>query len=291
MADEEKDDGYASPGSENSDYTDVDPDFYNYLEENGRTYHAFCKGRYLLPNDEKEQNRMDMLNHIFSLVLDNKLCLAPIDPDPQHVLDLGTGTGIWAIDFADNAVQKLIWTIGNDLSPIQPSMVPPNCIFETSDFEDLWPSRKTPFDYIHCREMDGWIYNPQRLFEQAFSNLRPDGWLEMATIELTWHSFDSSHERAKNAISWRNLLEKASKKLGKPFCGVHQWRNEMIVAGFVDVKTVTKKIPLGSWSKSEREVGKWAQAHMLDALEPYSMALLTRVLDWSPTEVQALLGK
>jgi ubiquinone/menaquinone biosynthesis C-methylase UbiE len=28
-----------------------------------------------------------------------KLNLAPIGPDPKNVLDLGTGTGTWAIDF------------------------------------------------------------------------------------------------------------------------------------------------------------------------------------------------
>jgi ribosomal protein L11 methylase PrmA len=32
------------------------------------------------------------------MLLEGKLGLAPIE-NPQEVLDLGTGTGIWAIDF------------------------------------------------------------------------------------------------------------------------------------------------------------------------------------------------
>jgi methylase of polypeptide subunit release factors len=36
-----------------------------------------------------------------TLLLGNKLFWSPIGDSPQKVLDLGTGTGIWAIDFAD----------------------------------------------------------------------------------------------------------------------------------------------------------------------------------------------
>ncbi|KAL1966545.1 hypothetical protein VTN77DRAFT_4467 [Rasamsonia byssochlamydoides] len=53
-----------------------------------------------IPNDEEEQDRMGLLHHIYLLVLGGKLHLSPI-ANPQRVLDLGTGTGIWAIDFAE----------------------------------------------------------------------------------------------------------------------------------------------------------------------------------------------
>jgi hypothetical protein len=34
---------------------------------------------------------------MLTILLDNKLFLAPINPNPQHVLDIGTGTGISAM--------------------------------------------------------------------------------------------------------------------------------------------------------------------------------------------------
>jgi tRNA G26 N,N-dimethylase Trm1 len=59
------------------------------------------------------------------MTLDNKLSIAPLKKDPHHVLDLATGTGIWAIEFALEHPTAAV--IGNDLSPIQPeSYVPYN---------------------------------------------------------------------------------------------------------------------------------------------------------------------
>ena len=44
---------------------------------------------------------MDLLHHIYRLLLGGNLHLAPIGDDPKRVLDLGTGTGAWAMDFAE----------------------------------------------------------------------------------------------------------------------------------------------------------------------------------------------
>jgi methylase of polypeptide subunit release factors len=46
----------------------------------------------------------DLQHHLFLLTLDGKLGLAPPnDPDAKvgRVLDIGTGTGIWAMDYGD----------------------------------------------------------------------------------------------------------------------------------------------------------------------------------------------
>ena len=51
---------------------------------------------------------MDLVHHIFRLILGGELFLAPIADKPQRVLDLGTGTGIWAMDFAEYDHDKLL---------------------------------------------------------------------------------------------------------------------------------------------------------------------------------------
>lgn len=60
---------------------------------------------------------------------------APLGPGMRRprVLDLGTGTGIWAIDVADEFPNAEV--IANDLSPIQPQNVPVNVRFEVDDIE------------------------------------------------------------------------------------------------------------------------------------------------------------
>jgi methylase of polypeptide subunit release factors len=44
---------------------------------------------------------MDLHHEIVLQLLGGALHKAPISHNPQHILDVGTGTGIWAIDMAD----------------------------------------------------------------------------------------------------------------------------------------------------------------------------------------------
>lgn len=104
---------------------------------------------------------------MLSLLLDNKLCLAPIGDHPKRVLDVGTGTGIWAIDFADQFPSAEV--IGTDLSPIQPSFVPPNLKFELDDAQLDWTYSPGYFDFIHIRCLFGSIGDWPRLYGQAFT--------------------------------------------------------------------------------------------------------------------------
>jgi hypothetical protein len=68
----------------------------NHRMENGRQYHAYRDGAYWGPNDELAKEILDFAHHMYLLTLDQKLHLAPIE-NPQTILDVGTGTGIWAI--------------------------------------------------------------------------------------------------------------------------------------------------------------------------------------------------
>lgn len=70
----------------------------DYMYENGRRYHRYREGTYNFPNDDVEQEREDMKHAMVKLLCSQKLHFAPIGDNPQEILDIGTGTGIWPIE-------------------------------------------------------------------------------------------------------------------------------------------------------------------------------------------------
>ncbi|KAF3899677.1 TAM domain methyltransferase [Trichophyton interdigitale] len=261
----------------------------NYKYENGRRYHAFREGIYTLPNDKEEQDRMDFVHHIYLLLLGGALYVAPIS-DPRRVLDLGTGTGLWVNDFADEHPNAEVF--GTDLSAIQSPWVPPNVIFEIDDYETEW-SYSSGFDFIHSRELMGFIGDHDRFMSQAYENLNPGGWLEMQTTDPTLFSVDGGMERAKILPSYIANLHRASAMFGKSMTEVNTWPSRMVRAGFKDVQVQILTLPTGTWPKDAKlkEIGKFQQVQIAQAVGAYTPALYTRVLKWTREEVNDLCAK
>lgn len=218
----------------------------NYVYENGRRYHGYREGQYPLPNDEIEQDRLDMIHHIYRMLVGGALYLAPITtdrPPPNRVLDVGTGTGIWAIEIADEFPNTVI--VGTDLSPIQPGWVPPNCKFYVDDLESDWDYRPDEyFDYIHGRALCGSVGNWPRFFAQAYQNLNSGGWLEMQEYQTWLFSDDNTMDNAWWIKEWCTGTDEASIKFGKRIRSAQFIKSWMEEAGFVDVREEIYKVSL-----------------------------------------------
>lgn len=83
-------------------------------QQTNGTLESSSAAKYALSIDEIESKRLDLQHHLFYLTLDGKLHLAPLSADLHNVLDIGTGTGIWAIDFAKLHPKTKV--IGSDAS-------------------------------------------------------------------------------------------------------------------------------------------------------------------------------
>ncbi|KAJ5677521.1 uncharacterized protein N7477_003154 [Penicillium maclennaniae] len=228
--------------SDTSNYTaSLLSDVKNYAYENGRRYHSYREGHYVLPNDEQEQDRQDLLHHVRNLALNGALFRAPVDKNIQRALDIGTGTGIWAIDFADSFPSAEV--IGTDLSPIQPSWVPPNLQFLVDDAESPWLySAGRPFDFIHARDLGGAIANWPRLLRQAYEHLRPGGWIELQEFEVTLRSDDESLRLAPTLCEFLGQLHEASEAFHRPMNIAEGHRQRLMEAGFEDVRDEVYKV-------------------------------------------------
>lgn len=132
-------------------------------------------------------------------------------------------------------------TPGTDLSPIQPSWVPPNCKFEIDDFDSTWDYSQ-PFDFIHARNIEGSVKDHHRLFSQAMTYLRPGGWFELGESTVGVFSDDDTLSRATYLLEWRDRLIEASEKFGKRMGVAKNYKQWMIDAGFENVREEIYKV-------------------------------------------------
>ena len=247
---------------------------YAFPESHGRKYHSFKAGRYYLPNDDKENGRLDIHYALVRRIMDGKLNLAPLPNKIDRAIDLGTGTGLWAINFADAHEEAQI--IGNDLSPIQPGWVPPNVKFLLDDIEADWGYEEDPFDYIHACLMIGAIKDWPKLLRQAFACAKPGGWVELQDWDIQLYSQDDSFPADSALRKWNTMAIEGIRASGsEPHLGpsFEQWMKD---AGFVDVTVVKTPVPVGSWPKDAKlkEMGVLNHIQLSEALEAVSLGTM-----------------
>ncbi|KAK1542846.1 methyltransferase domain-containing protein [Colletotrichum paranaense] len=256
----------------------------DYRRENGRTYHRVSDGSYLAPNDEQEQDRLDFSHHLWKLTYDGEPCNCPKKTGAKRVLDIGTGTGIWALDYADDNPESFV--LGVDLSPIQPKFVPPNCQFEVDDVEKEWTWSEA-FDFIFSRSMNAAFKDRAEFVAKAFENLEPGGYLEIQDNVFPLLCTDGTMPEDSLIYQWSKLIMEGTDLIGQPLNDAPKFKKMLEDAGFEDVQERKEIWPIGTWPErgtKEHELGMWCRSITMESLEALSLALFTRVLGWSREE-------
>jgi ubiquinone/menaquinone biosynthesis C-methylase UbiE len=252
--------------------------------DNGRTYQSVREDAYFLPNDEKEQKRLDQQHFYLRGMLDGELCIAPVRP--KKVLDLCTGTGVWAIQYAAEHPDAEVY--GVDLSLIQPKTgLPPNVSFGLADVEaESWLPGHT-FDYIHVRLVWTAMKDMRKLLQSIYDHLEPGGWYETLDTIPQISSFDGS-SAGSSLDKLVTIICQAVQKFGVDSMQTAKIPGLLREIGFVDVSQRLYPRPFSSWptDKKYKAYGAYMRAET-----PAMMGVMAKFLpaiDFPQEQLQEL---
>ncbi|KAI0137263.1 S-adenosyl-L-methionine-dependent methyltransferase [Xylariales sp. AK1849] len=275
---------YESPFGRMKGDTIPDP---SSVEAYGRTFQNYRGDKYFLPNDAAEQDRLDLGHKAWLIMLKNRYHLAPIG-QPPRVLDIGTGTGIWAMEFAKKYPQSTV--IGTDLSLIQPDHTsrPPNVDFIREDAEENWVWDEL-FDYVHLRLMVTCFNDHKEVIKKIFDNLKPGGWIEYQDADLHLDSDDRSL-RGTALIKWALLTIAGGAARGRDMDVTRKLKDYLIEVGFVDVVEEKLKQWGNGWPEdpAAKTLGHIGLICTHEGIEATSMKLLHEGLGMTESDVSRL---
>ncbi|EFX03842.1 methyltransferase type 11 [Grosmannia clavigera kw1407] len=286
-----EDDGDSAQGDDAATSTaSLASSILRYRTINGRTYHSdsITTNKYWGANDANQNNSLDIMHHGFLVTLDGKLNLAPLSGPIGKIVDLGTGTGSWAIDFADLHPECTV--IGTDVSPIQPAWVPPNVYFEIDDFTQPWTFDSESIDYVHERWLVGCVPDWVAFYKEAYRVLKPGGWIESFACDGLLESDDNTMTKDCATSQWSYIFAEGSRKLGSTASYTivrdELQRKYLKEAGFVNIEERLIKMPICEWSDDPKwkEVGLFIRAALETDVEGM-VSYLASVLGWTQEEI------
>jgi SAM-dependent methyltransferase len=236
-----------------------------------------------MPNDEIEQLRLSLLHQVFLYVLEGEPTLVPLE-DPDHILDVGTGTGEWAIRVAELFPDCDV--VGTDISAIaETKSVPMNVFFEIEDAED-WDRLPEHYDLIHFRMLEGAFRDWSFVYDNAFYSLKPGGWIEVQDFDAGDYveRFVAQFPPESPIHKLSQDLDVAAVRSGRPLGCAHLDPRQFMDAGFVDVRVHEYVIPI---TVAEKTAGKIWLVSCLDMFEARYLRMLTEYMGYDPDECKA----
>jgi hypothetical protein len=154
--------------------------------------------------------------------------------------------------------------VGVDLSPIQPSWVPPNLKFLVDDIEDEW-MHGDDFDFVHMRCISPWLKDEVKVLRQAYEytsqnspltiilterrHMKPGAWIEIQELDARANCDDFSLPEDAPLAKFFDTATEAVAHFGMRFRAGENLREPLEKAGFVNVTCKVLKVPIGTWAK------------------------------------------
>ncbi|KAJ7725330.1 S-adenosyl-L-methionine-dependent methyltransferase [Mycena metata] len=139
--------------------------------------------------------RLDQQHLAFTEYFGGRLGPAPlIKLQPHRILELGCGSGTWAIQAANEFPASQV--IAVDQSPLPDRILPANMSFQQADITKKLNFEPESFDAVHCRLVLLYVANVREVIQQISRLLKPGGLLLIEDAELgSWYESGGSATR------------------------------------------------------------------------------------------------
>ncbi|KAK7961795.1 methyltransferase domain-containing protein [Apiospora aurea] len=275
-----------------SDDSDIEDSYYAKKERRAPDNASVSPPKLLSNFRSKLRKLQTFIQHQLSIeVHAGRLYLAPVTT-PKRVLDVGTGSGEWALDFArENPASSVL---GVDLEAVTIPITVPNCNFCVGDVEEEWQFSSGAFDYIYARSLARKFADTRRYLASVYANLNPGGFAEFqewitelrcpnysleGTAIQKWNrgmlqgSASPAFILLRNVPFWRPHADKttkpAFKQIGQELDFINGYPSKLADAGF--------------------RIGTLMRQNTAVVLEMYSETVFVGILGWSKEDLQTLM--
>jgi len=190
------------------------------------------------------------MHEFWSILFDDRRILVPVK-NPKQILDIGCGTGAWAVELADEISESYVY--GIDLSPVQPVYVPDNCIFILENIlrGSSFPDDK--FDLIQSRCIGAGIPDHRWLpyIKEIWRLTKPGGWIQLIEIDPIRYCDDSTMPEDSPLAKCERIVQRVLKdKYSITSHGaLDKLAKHVQRAGFIEINQFNFKAPIGKWAQ------------------------------------------
>lgn len=223
--------------------------------------------------------RQSLQHQAYTQVLGRRSSLTSVTlpPFPVDILDIGTGTGEWAIRMAEH--HRHCTVVGTDISAIAPREdIPVNVSFEIEDAEDCEDRVANKYDLVHLRGMAGAFRDWISVYDSVLESLKPGAWIEVQDVTGITELFTDNFSVQSPTHELFADLKVAADKTGRKQGEAHLESRLFWETGFKEVTVTEHPVPLAS------PFGEMWLITILDGIEAMTLRMLTEHMGWEAEE-------